>query len=74
MNIPAAVKADPEYQRDYERGWRASHNYPDSIENNGGPSILERADNRNETDAWYDGYGDWACGNPKWHSAEDRLS
>lgn len=51
------------YKRDYERGWRSSQ----------GPNhmmVLERADgNPATTNAWYDGYEDYACGWPKWSSA-----
>lgn len=64
MTARYATKADipASYRRDYERGWRASVNPTDV----GGLSPLERADARDETDAWYDGYMDYACDRPKW--------
>ena len=48
-----------QYKSDYNRGWRAGHNT--------GSFTLERADMRNESDAWYDGYFDAAAGRSKWH-------
>lgn len=48
--------ADPQYRRDYMRGRRASQRYT-------GYEVtppLERADQRGETGAWYDGYTDYA--------------
>lgn len=52
-----ATNYDAEYRRNYRRGWRASQ----------GPNhcaSLERADERNECNAWYDGYEDYAIGRP----------
>jgi hypothetical protein len=50
-----------EYRKAYERGWRTSMRMADGA--------LERADDRNEPDAWYDGYHDAAAGREKWHLA-----
>lgn len=51
---PVTVKGTPEYRAAYDRGWRAT------------PGALERADDRGEPGAWYDGYQDNAAGRPKW--------
>lgn len=50
---------DPDYKKAYERGYNASRT-------NNGRDRLERADDRNEPDAWYDGWGDWVDGSGKW--------
>lgn len=45
------------YKKNYQRGWRAS---------GGEMGALDKADMRNESNAWYDGYYDYAS-RPKWH-------
>jgi hypothetical protein len=47
------------YAADYNRGWRAGQG--------AGSGYLDRADDRGEPDAWYDGYLDAAAGRTKWH-------
>jgi hypothetical protein len=59
----------PVYNGHYSRGWRASQNPGSGY----GPSPLERADDRNEPRAWYDGYLDYATGRPKFHSRDCRA-
>jgi len=55
----------PEYAREYNNGWRASERAGLSSSYQV-LSPLERADLRNVTHAWYDGYHDHAAGRPKW--------
>lgn len=60
----AAIVADPHsrlYARDYMAGWNASVRAP-----YGDGLTLERADDRNVSHAWYDGYNDHACGRERW--------
>src|SRR6266568_378123 len=57
-----------EYNGHYNRGWQSSQRAARSAGN--GPSALERADDRREPDAWYDGYLDHATGRPKFHSRD----
>lgn len=62
MTTPAptpstARENTPQYRADYIRGWKAGVNI----------GALDRADDRNEPDAWYDGYLDYAAGREKWH-------
>jgi hypothetical protein len=52
-----------DYKRDYERGWR------DSARPN---RNLENADQRNEPEAYYDGWSDYSVGVPKWSTAKDK--
>lgn len=47
-----------EYRKAYKRGWASAQR---------GIGGLDRADARNEVDAWYDGYLDAAAGREKWH-------
>ncbi len=47
-----------EYRKAYRRGWNASSRYTGHEL----VSPLEKADSRNESNAWYDGYMDNACG------------
>jgi hypothetical protein len=61
----AAAKGGPEYNRHYNRGWRASQNWSGSD-----PAPLERADMKGEPGAWYDGYMDYAVDRPKFHSRD----
>jgi len=56
----------PEYKRDYENGWRTSAKCEEGA--------LERADIRNVSHAWYDGYEDNAVGNEKWTKMRERLA
>ena len=49
---PSDREAVKEYKKQYARGWRSS----------GAEGALDRADDRNEVDAWYDGYFDAARG------------
>lgn len=61
MEKPLIRSVDPEsaeYVRDYRNGWNVSLC--------GDEGALERADDRNVSSAWYDGYMDVACGRPKW--------
>lgn len=48
----------PEYARDYTAGWNVSARASEGA--------LDRADGRDVTHAWYDGYSDRAVGNDKW--------
>jgi len=50
---------DDVYRAAYQRGWLAARRV----------GALERADDRGEPDAWYDGYLDNAAGREKWHLA-----
>lgn len=55
------------YRSDYRRGWKASQGFgPDRQYD----SPLEMADGRGEPGAWYDGYMDYACDRPMYHSQE----
>jgi len=54
----------PEYRGHYNRGWETSQ----KASLKGIDGALERADNRGEPEAWYDGYTDYAVGRKKWHS------
>ena len=62
-----------EYARDYNNGWRASERYllSDSYQV---LTPLERADQRNVPNAWYDGYHDHAADRPKWTYQQARLA
>lgn len=51
------------YKRAYSRGWTASRRYTGLSP----VSPLERADDRNEPSAWYDGYHDYAADRPKFN-------
>lgn len=53
------------YKTDYRRGWAAS--IRGALSDSGMSTPLDRADARNERDAWYDGYMDHATGREKWH-------
>jgi hypothetical protein len=53
---------DPDYKRDYERGWKAG----------AGRNDLTAADRRNESDPFYDGFSDRSIGAPKWTRADER--
>lgn len=57
-----ARRDDPDYKRDYERGWRAG----------AGRNDLSRADRRGESDAFYDGFSDRSIGAEKWTRADER--
>lgn len=59
-----------EYDGHYNRGYRASQSPGSGY----GPSKLERADDRNEPKAWYDGYHDYAADRPKFHSRDCSAS
>ena len=61
-----------EYAKDYTNGWRASQRADDW--DGQGLSPLERADLRNVSHAWYDGWEDWAVGNAKWTKRNERLA
>lgn len=52
---------DQAYVTAYNRGWKAGQRETFGA--------LERADFRNEHEAWYDGYLDAAAGREKWHLA-----
>ena len=68
-SLTAGLRGDtPENRKHYDRGWKASGGLPTQSEMNGGPSRLERADDRGEHEAWYDGYMDYAVGRGKYHS------
>lgn len=54
-----------EYARDYENGWSAGER--------GSEGSLERADHRDVSHAWYDGYHDAAAGREKWAWRQARL-
>jgi hypothetical protein len=51
-----------EYSCDYNSGWRAGQKYTEV----NGLNPQQRADQRNVSDAWYDGYTDADAGRPKW--------
>lgn len=51
-------KNSPEYRADYNKGWRYSGSESAS---------LDHADRIRASDAWIDGYMDYAAGRPKWH-------
>lgn len=56
-----------EYRKQYNRGWLASQRPNHS-------TALERADDRGEPTAWYDGYEDYAIDeNNKWRSLPDEF-
>lgn len=55
-----------EYRRDYNNGWRVSQRCTEGAE--------DRADGRNVSHAWHDGYEDYAVGNPKWTKRDERLA
>lgn len=48
----------PRYATDYVAGWLVGER--------GADGALDRADARNVSHAWYDGYHDAAAGRPKW--------
>ncbi|HZW75470.1 MAG TPA: hypothetical protein VFF43_18135 [Caldimonas sp.] len=56
----------PEYARDYRLGWNASERCSEGA--------LERADARDVSHAWYDGYMDSATGRVKWTYREARRA
>lgn len=55
--IATVAPESVQYTRDYLSGWNASER--------GSEGALERADDRNVSHAWYDGYHDNAAGRPK---------
>ena len=58
---PRIAKLEPSgdpYTTAYRRGWNSAER--------GSEGALDRADLRNEPDAWYDGYADSAAGRPKY--------
>lgn len=57
-----AEKFGATYVADYNRGWATSQR----------ASSLEALDNRNASDAEYDGYLDFAVGRPKWTTPTER--
>lgn len=57
-----SLRDDPEYVRNYERGWKAGARTND----------LTRADKRGESSAYYDGFSDRSIGEPKWTRTEER--
>lgn len=58
MTIRTVDPFSREYARDYTNGWNVSENWTEGC--------LERADAREVSHAWYDGYHDSAAGRPKW--------
>jgi hypothetical protein len=67
-----SIPADSaEYAKDYNNGWRVSQRAADWDGN--GLSPLERADERGVSNAWYDGFEDYACGHDKWRKRQERL-
>jgi hypothetical protein len=54
MTTATALEDTPQNRKDYRRGWKSGIS--------GNINSLERADARNECDAWYRGYSDAACG------------
>lgn len=67
--LETAATVDPKQRKkDYRRGWDASVRAADSTSY--GPSALERADDRGEVKAWYEGYLDHATDRPKHHALE----
>lgn len=61
-HMPEQTKTTEQYRTEYRAGWAYSRR--------GGS--LSRADDRRLTDsnAWMDGYLDYAAGRPMWHLAE----
>lgn len=59
---PKSLRSDPQYVKDYNRGYRAG----------AGRNDLTRADRRGESDAFYDGFSDRSIGVPKWTRTEER--
>jgi len=55
------------YKKNYNRGRAASQRWGGTF-----PSPIERADDRGEAAAWYDGYLDYAAGREKWHGPDGR--
>ena len=55
-----------QYKTHYNRGWAAQKREA-SGNGNCFNTSLDRADARNEKDAWYDGYMDRATSREKWH-------
>ena len=51
-------QANADYRKAYNRGWASGQR---------GIGGLDRADDRGEPEAWYDGYLDAAAGREKWH-------
>lgn len=68
MSIRDADPFSAGYTRDYNNGWRAGRKYTEVR----GLTPLERADQRNASHAWYDGYHDRDAGRPKWTWREAR--
>ncbi len=64
----AAGPARQEYTKHYNRGWGSSERATRST--GYGDSPLERADDRKEPEAWYDGYLDHAGDRPKYHTRD----
>lgn len=59
---------DPQYRKAYNRGWKAAQNPKETSQG----SPLERADLRGESQAWYDGYYDYAADRERWETARAR--
>jgi hypothetical protein len=59
-----------EYRAAYLRGWRASDRY---VVSRDGRTPVERADDRGEPHAWYDGFDDQLAGRSKWEGREGNL-
>lgn len=69
MSAPSIRTIDPtspEYARDYRNGWHVGMRATDGA--------LERADDRNVSHAWYDGYHDAAAGRAMWTYRTWRLN
>ena len=64
--MDATIEQSKEYKTHYNRGW-ASQKREASGNGNCFNTALDRADARNEKDAWYDGYMDRATSREKWH-------
>jgi hypothetical protein len=52
----SVLQVTAQNRKDYRRGWKSGMT--------GSVNALERADARSETEAWYRGYTDAACGWP----------
>lgn len=66
MTIRTVDPKSREYFNDYRAGWAASERMSEGA--------LDRADSRNVSHAWYDGYHDHAAGRDKWTWQHARVA
>jgi hypothetical protein len=70
---PVDDPRSPEYARAYERGWRAE-NRSGGNEDRSGLNATQRADQRDEPNAWYDGQSDAEAWRAKWTWRDARIA